>query len=192
MDLVVQKTRKEQITELAAALFNEKGYPATSLREVAAAAGMTVSSLYSHYRSKEEILWEICQRNAVFFLEGIRNIPLDLPLDQQIERIVGLHLTQLKQGGGVVLLFGEEWKHLSGENLSLFKGMRREYEKEIEQRLCQGWEGKEASGIAMRTFLSGLQWIYKSRRSMSTGQIKQLRQVLSALFIAGFKREEPL
>jgi AcrR family transcriptional regulator len=190
MAIVVQKTRKEQITDLAAVFFNEKGYSATSLREVAAALGMTVSSLYSHYSNKEEILWEICYRNAVFFLEGIKDIPLDLCMDQQIEEIVGLHVTQLRQGGGVVLLFSEEWKHLSGDNLALFKAMRKDYEREIEQRLCKGFAGTEASGIAMRTFLSGLQWIYKSKRSMSAGQIKGLRQVLCSIFISGIKGEQ--
>lgn len=47
------------IREEAAQLFFEKGYHATSLREVAAAAGLKVGSLYNHIESKEDLLLQV-------------------------------------------------------------------------------------------------------------------------------------
>src|SRR5688572_28151392 len=40
----------------AGALFSEQGYGATSIRDIAAAAGVAPSSVYSHYPSKEALL----------------------------------------------------------------------------------------------------------------------------------------
>lgn len=47
------------IREKAADFFFEKGYDATTLREVAAAAGLKVGSLYNHIASKEDLLLQV-------------------------------------------------------------------------------------------------------------------------------------
>jgi AcrR family transcriptional regulator len=45
-----------RIHEAARALFREQGFDRTTLREIAARAGMGASSIYRHIRSKEELL----------------------------------------------------------------------------------------------------------------------------------------
>ncbi len=47
---------RARIREAARALFRERGFDATTLRAIAARAGMGASSLYRHIRSKEELL----------------------------------------------------------------------------------------------------------------------------------------
>ncbi len=47
-----------RIREAARALFRERGFDATTLRAIAARAGMGASSIYRHIRSKEELLVE--------------------------------------------------------------------------------------------------------------------------------------
>jgi AcrR family transcriptional regulator len=47
---------RERIREAARALFQERGFDATTLRAIAARAGMGASSIYRHVRSKEELL----------------------------------------------------------------------------------------------------------------------------------------
>lgn len=51
--------REEQIVALAAALFAEKGYDATSLREIAEAAGITKAALYYWFPEKESLLQRV-------------------------------------------------------------------------------------------------------------------------------------
>ncbi len=50
---------KERIFNMAVNLFLEKGFFETSVRELAQASGIRVSSLYNHYPSKEAILDDI-------------------------------------------------------------------------------------------------------------------------------------
>jgi AcrR family transcriptional regulator len=47
---------RARIREAARALFLERGFDGATLREIAARAGMSASSIYRHVRSKEELL----------------------------------------------------------------------------------------------------------------------------------------
>ncbi|MGH3757766.1 TetR/AcrR family transcriptional regulator [Actinophytocola sp.] len=50
----------DRLLTVAAHLFREKGYAATTTRELAAALGVKSASLYYHMRSKEDLLYDIC------------------------------------------------------------------------------------------------------------------------------------
>ena len=60
MEAVVNLSRKEQVIRKAAELFREKGYAASSMRDLAQKLGIEAASLYSHIKSKEEILHSLC------------------------------------------------------------------------------------------------------------------------------------
>lgn len=51
--------RRLEILEAAALLFGERGYAATSMRDIARRVGLLGGSLYHHIRSKEELFAEI-------------------------------------------------------------------------------------------------------------------------------------
>src|SRR3954449_2614541 len=50
---------KQLILETAQRLFDEQGYDATSLRQIADAVGMTKAAVYYHYPAKEHMLLEL-------------------------------------------------------------------------------------------------------------------------------------
>ncbi len=59
----------------AAHAFAEKGYHATTTRDIAALAGMSPAAVYIHYRSKEELLFNISRvghETSLMMLSGIR------------------------------------------------------------------------------------------------------------------------
>jgi AcrR family transcriptional regulator len=51
--------RREQLLETATTVFAEKGYHATSMNDVAEAAGVTKPVLYQHFSSKRELFVEL-------------------------------------------------------------------------------------------------------------------------------------
>lgn len=59
--------RLTDILDAAAALIRRKGYDATSMRDIAGAAGMLAGSLYYHFASKEALL-------VAVYAEGVRRI----------------------------------------------------------------------------------------------------------------------
>ena len=61
---------QHRILDVAAALFLERGYAGTSLREIAAAVGMKPGSLYYHFASKEALLQAILLRGIDVMVEA--------------------------------------------------------------------------------------------------------------------------
>ena len=59
-DAITNLSRKEQVIRKAAELFKDKGYAAASMRDLAQLLGIEAASLYSHIKSKEEILRSLC------------------------------------------------------------------------------------------------------------------------------------
>src|SRR3954451_23997632 len=56
---LVQK-RRDQMIKGAVTLFKEKGFHRTTTREIAKAAGFSIGTLYEYIRSKEDILYLVC------------------------------------------------------------------------------------------------------------------------------------
>lgn len=54
-----EKDTKQAIFETAVDLFSHQGYAGTSMREIACAVGIKESSIYNHYKNKEDILHSI-------------------------------------------------------------------------------------------------------------------------------------
>src|SRR6186713_1372870 len=52
-------TRRDELLRIAARLFAEKGFRATTVRDIADAAGILSGSLYHHFDSKESMVDEI-------------------------------------------------------------------------------------------------------------------------------------
>lgn len=59
--------RRQQVLDAAARLFRLHGYHATSMRDIAQAAGMLPGSIYYHFPSKDELL-------VAIYEEGVRRI----------------------------------------------------------------------------------------------------------------------
>lgn len=57
-----EKTTKEKIFDAALDLFSEKGFDEVSVRELTRNVGIRESSLYNHFKSKDEILDTIFER----------------------------------------------------------------------------------------------------------------------------------
>ncbi|SHL12068.1 transcriptional regulator, TetR family [Pseudonocardia thermophila] len=81
--------RADEIVDIAVGVFLERGYDATSMADLAKAAGVTKSSLYYHVSSKEE-LFELGVGRALDALFGVLKEPESLtgPAVGRIRHIV--------------------------------------------------------------------------------------------------------
>jgi AcrR family transcriptional regulator len=64
---MVETTRRQEIEDAASALFHERGYSGTSVRDIARAVDIQGASLYAHVASKQEVLSSIVDRMATRF-----------------------------------------------------------------------------------------------------------------------------
>ena len=72
-------TRRREILDLARQMFAERGVQATSIRDLAEAAGILPSSLYSHFESKEALADEILQEFLQDLLARLEKVAADAP-----------------------------------------------------------------------------------------------------------------
>ncbi|STD61364.1 HTH-type transcriptional repressor [Corynebacterium striatum] len=56
---MANQKRRDQIATAALDLFDQRGYHGTGMEDIAKAVGMRASSLYNHYKSKQELLAEV-------------------------------------------------------------------------------------------------------------------------------------
>ena len=84
---------RERIFEAALGLFAEKGYEATTMRDVAKEAGASLGLAYRYYASKEELVLALYLRLADEFTEKVRS----LPAGTVAERFEGAMLAKLGQ-----------------------------------------------------------------------------------------------
>lgn len=84
------------ILDAAAELFRDKGYAATTLRQIAKAAGLKAGSIYYHFSSKDEILHEVLdigERAAMTTVKQmLEGLPADASHRAQIEAAIKGHL----------------------------------------------------------------------------------------------------
>jgi TetR/AcrR family transcriptional regulator, cholesterol catabolism regulator len=66
--------RREQIRNLAAEMFFDQGYEATTMRQIAAALKIKPGSLYYHFPDKEQILFEVVDSVVRQLLEGAKEL----------------------------------------------------------------------------------------------------------------------
>jgi AcrR family transcriptional regulator len=62
-----QDNRRAHLLDAAAKLFSERGFHATSMRDIAKAVGMLSGSIYYHFQSKDEMLLAVYE-------EGVRRV----------------------------------------------------------------------------------------------------------------------
>ncbi|MEM9260628.1 MAG: TetR/AcrR family transcriptional regulator [Bacteroidota bacterium] len=74
-------TVRSTIIETASELFYKKGFNSTGINEVIKEAGIAKATLYSHFRSKDELCLAYLQHRHAAFIEGIEAAALAAPAD---------------------------------------------------------------------------------------------------------------
>jgi len=189
----IKLTRKEQIFLTAERLFKEKGYMASSMRDIAAELDIEAASLYSHIKSKDEILETICFRMADQFLESIAEAnDLYFNAEERLKIAIKSHIKILTGDLNASSVFIREWRHLNEPRLSEFKELRNKYENEFRSILQNGEDENVFQTVdkkfAVLTILSALNWItewYKPEGEMTSDEIAEN---LSAFILNGLRK----
>src|SRR5262249_37016970 len=131
MDVSTQADRPttERLFDTAAGLFWEKGYAATTTREIAAALGIQQASLYHHMASKEDLLHKIFLASLNQFLS---DVPPALgkeacPLER-IKILIRTHVATLLRHQNQNMTMLTELRSLSRKHRAEVLSLRDQYE----------------------------------------------------------------
>jgi len=141
---MVELSRRQAIEDVASDLFRERGYAATSIRDIARALSVQGASLYAHVTSKEDVLWAIVDRAASHFEAAAERAERDAaarrPGDpaEAVAALVRAHLEVLTADVDEAGVFVTEWRSLGPERRSAILGRRDAYEARFRRHIGDG------------------------------------------------------
>ncbi len=158
--------RKEELLEAAVALFSQKGFHATTVRDLADQVGMKSGSLYAHIATKEDLLEQIVLRSAEQFQAAVAPIVAgDAPAGVKLRQAMAAHIRVVASDPAAATVFLHEWKALSPERHATVIAARVAYEELLAAIIRQGVERGEFRPVdetfARLLVLSAVNWVYQ-------------------------------
>ncbi|MFD3533858.1 TetR/AcrR family transcriptional regulator [Streptomyces sp. NPDC058664] len=142
--------RRRELLDTAAEVFAAQGYDATTVREIAHAAGMLAGSLYYHFDSKESMLDEIL---SAFLSElwGRYDAVLAAGLGprETIEALVTESFREIDRHRAAVAIYQKESRHLQDQP-------RFGYLADARHRFEKAWLGTLERGVGAGDFRADL------------------------------------
>jgi AcrR family transcriptional regulator len=134
-------SRRDELLELAAAMFAERGLRATTVRDIADAAGILSGSLYHHFASKEEMVDEVLRGFLIWLFDRYQHIVDTQP--NPLERFKGLFMASfdaIEERHAQVVIYQDEAKRLSSQP-------RFSYVEDLNRKQRQMWVDVLRQGI---------------------------------------------
>jgi AcrR family transcriptional regulator len=186
-------SKKELILRKAAAMFREKGFAATSMRDLAESVGIEAASLYNHIRSKNEILEAICFDVANRFNTNMEILETSQQASiAKVESLLRFHIRQMIENYEEVYVSDREWKHLEEPYLSNFQTQRRNYRKKFAAIIEDGIQKSEILRIdaptAVLIVLHAVSGIESWHRSKAKINAEELEDNMVMILIDGLKK----
>jgi AcrR family transcriptional regulator len=177
---LLNTTRKDIILKNAAALFRKKGFKASSVRDLAERLGIEAPSLYNHFKSKAEMLREICFSIAEDFNDHMQmTLASNEKSVGKIESLIRFHIQKMYSDFDNVYVANHEWKHMSKEDVELFLAQRKAYESHMNDIIATGIQSGAIkyihSQITVLTILSavrGLEFWQRHKKELSIAELE--------------------
>jgi AcrR family transcriptional regulator len=164
-EAIANLSRKEQVIRKAAELFKEKGYAAASMRDLAQLLGIEAASLYSHIKSKEEILRSLCFDMATEFRKSLEEVEKqNLTASEKLRKGIIGHIQVMAKDLTASAVFMNEHRHLSQPYLRDFLLLRINYINRFKLIIEEGVRNGEFKStidkkLAVMTLFSSLNWM---------------------------------
>jgi AcrR family transcriptional regulator len=166
----------DNILARAAGLFSERGYHAVGIRDLADAVGLSTSTLYHYYRTKQDILFAIISRFLGEFTErlvpGLRDT--SVPPRQRLERAVTDHVMLTVTRSEELLAGNPVLNALNPQQQARVAAMRREYRDAVRDVIAESVAAGEfrvadplLTAMAMLDMLDGIRSWYHPDGALS-------------------------
>ena len=134
------KDSKLIVLRSALELFAHRGFAGTSIRDIAELAGMKSASLYSHYKSKEQILAALIKIGHEELLRRLRQAVMASPPDpvQRLRAIIRAHVRLHTEFSMLAVVVNHELHALSGDYVSGALALRNQAAELLIDIIVQG------------------------------------------------------
>ena len=187
------KRRRQEVIDVAARIFNEKGYEATSIQEIAEEVGILKGSLYYYIDTKEDLLFSVIKEaydaalNLIERLEQRDGDPLEL-----IEALLHGHAEVFAKNYVQSSVFFREFRALSEERQETIREAADVYSRFLISQIRRGQRSGEIrsqinprlAAIGIIGMMNSMAFWYRPDGPASAGQIGR---EFSRLVIGGLR-----
>lgn len=131
--------KRERILEEAVKLTYERGFTGTTLDDIAAQLGVTKPFIYTHFRSKTELLAALCKPTIELSLNAVANAAKRSGSPTERLRLAMVDFTQvvLSRQANIAIYFREE-KNLEPAALAEINALRKKFDRVLSNLLQEG------------------------------------------------------
>jgi len=183
---------RQEILRTAARLFQQRGYHATSMNDVASALKLSKGGLYHHFQSKDEILFNLMDHAMDITQERVINGVRDIAdPEERLRMLIRRHIEV------VLSVRDREITVMLHENHPLPPSLRRrinarkkDYVHFVESLIAEVQRARQSRGsvsprAAAFALLGMINWIYQWYRPEGTLQQEHLVRQYTEIFFAG-------
>lgn len=188
-------TRDRLLAE-ATRLFSEKGFNATSMRDLAEALGLQPASLYAHIRSKDELLLEILERAAEDFHGGMNEVlAMPVPADAKFRALCRHHMRIVADNLPSATVHFHEYRYLPPDLFERIAEIRNRYSAGVAEIIKQGIEEGQFRddidlSLAALQVLSVLNYTYSWYKPGGRYSPEGLADSFADTFLTAFRARE--
>jgi AcrR family transcriptional regulator len=162
--------KRDEILLEANKLFHKKGYNGTSMQDIADRVNLLKGSLYHHFSSKEELLFELINESIdrLLLVTGQIFERTDLGTREKLRELIKQHVLHLTGSNESLLIATNELDKLSEKHRESYSAKRKEYSKFWREVLEEGIQNGEfpptdigLTSLAIRGMINWLVEWYK-------------------------------
>jgi TetR/AcrR family transcriptional regulator, cholesterol catabolism regulator len=173
----------------AARVFAGRGYDRTSMRDLAAASGMSLAGIYYYVRGKEDLLYHIQERCFTQVVEGAEAaLHAAVDPEERLASFIKHHVTFFADHMPEMKVLSHEAQALSGERLRKVNQIKRRYVNLLERLLKDVAPERPPLERSAATYaLFGMMnWIYNWYDPAGALDSGHLADLLTRIFLGGF------
>jgi TetR/AcrR family transcriptional regulator, cholesterol catabolism regulator len=159
---------RQEILRAAARLFQQQGYDATSMNDVAAAMKLSKGGLYHHFQSKDEILFHIMSDAMDITEERVINVARRVEgAEERLRTLIRLHIeVVISQEDREITVMLHENHPLPAAFRRKINGRKKDYVHFVENLIGDVQRQRNASSqisprAAAFALLGMINWIYQ-------------------------------
>jgi len=181
--------RLDHLLSQAARVFAEHGYHPTTMRDLAAASGMSLAGMYYYVKGKEELLLLIQERCFTRVSAGAREaLARSRDPVERLQAFIRHHVTFFAAHMAEMKVLSNEANALTGEPRRRVNAIKRRYVDLLEGLLREAAPVESASERSAAAYLlfGMMNWIYNWYDPAGTLDPERLGDLITRVFLGGF------
>lgn len=185
-----RRRRTQEIVERSARLIREKGFPGTTVEDVADLFDVTKAAIYYYVKDKQELLLQIHLQTLNLALRTVEEIAAtQAPPPEKLRSFIRRHVGMIAERLDLFTVYFNEKHHLRAEDLAAVTALERRLVDTLAGIYRDGVAGGQFRDldptVAVFAILGTSSWIYRWYRPGGRLDVDQIAALIETVALQG-------